>query len=234
MEILKLTIKDREKTGRQAKQVRTEGDVPGVIYGYQTENRNVSSAYNDFAKIYKTGGESSLIDLEVEGGETVKALIKDVQRHPITDRFTHVDFIKVNLDEKIKTEVRLVFTGEAPAVKVLGGSLVTNKDTVEMECLPTDLVNEIVVDISGLETFEDMIRVSDIVLPKGIEILDEQDQVLVTVEAPRTEEEMEAADAADAADTGDVTEIKTEAELKKEAEAADADAEAEGEGEAKS
>lgn len=225
METLKLAIKDREKTGRQAKQVRSEGEVPGVIYGFETENRNISAPYNDFAKVYRTGGESSLIDLQVEGGDTVKALIKDVQRHPITDRFTHVDFFKVNLNEKIRTEVRLVFTGEAPAVKALGGSLVTNKDHVEMECLPTNLVKEIEVDLSGLETFEDLIRVSDLKLPEGVEVLDEPERVLVTVAAPRTEEEMKAEE--EAATEGDVSEVKTEAEVKKEAEEAAAASEEE-------
>lgn len=227
MEKLKLAIKGREKTGRQATQVRNEGGVPGVVYGHDTENLNVSAVYNEFAKVYKTGGESTLIDLEVEGGDTIKALIKDVQRHPITDRFTHVDFFKVNPDEKMTAEIPLVFTGEAPAVKALGGSLVTNKNSVEVECLPKDLVHEITVDVSGLDTFESIIRVSDLKLPEGIEVLDDAERTLVIVQAPRTEEEILAEE--EAAAEGDVSEIKTDAEVKKEGEEAEAAATAEGE-----
>lgn len=225
METLKLATKERAETGRQAKKVRAAGSVPAVIYGRGEESRNVQVAYVDFDKVYRQAGESALIDLDL-GNEQVKVLVKDVQRHPLTDRYTHVDFHKVNLKEKITTEIPLEFVGESAAVKTLGGSLVKSRDYVEIECLPTDLVHEIKVDLSRLATFDDVIRVSDLEIPPGIEILDDADMTIAVVEPPLTEEQLAAMEAADAAPV-DVSAIKTEAEEKKEKEAAAKAAEAE-------
>jgi large subunit ribosomal protein L25 len=94
------------------------------------------------------------------------------------------------MDEKIKTEIPLSFTGESEAVEQLEGSLVTNKDAIEVECLPTDLVSEIEVNISSLKTFEDTIKISDLKIPANIEILHDQDEIIALVEEPRSEEEL--------------------------------------------
>lgn len=214
MEAIKLALKKRDASVK-AKKLRAQSLVPGVIYGHGTENKNVMADYNSFAKAFKAAGESTLLDLEIEGDGTVKALVKDWQVDPLSNRYTHVDFYQVNLKEKLKTEIALNFVGESPAVKALGGSLVKTLDSVLVECLPTDLVNHIDVDISGLKEFDQMIAVKDLVVPPGIEILENADEVLVKVEAPMTEEQLKALETAAPAD---VTAIKTEAEEKKAAE----------------
>jgi large subunit ribosomal protein L25 len=94
------------------------------------------------------------------------------------------------MDEKIKTEIPLTFVGESDAVANLDGTLITNRDEVEVECLPADLVSEITIDISALKTFEDQITVADIKLPNAVEILVEPEEVICFVEEPRSEEEM--------------------------------------------
>lgn len=94
------------------------------------------------------------------------------------------------MDEKIKTEIPLEFVGESEAVKSLEGSLVQNKDSVEVECLPGDLVGEIQIDISVLKTFDDSIHISDITVPHGIEILADAEEMIASVEPPRSEEEL--------------------------------------------
>jgi large subunit ribosomal protein L25 len=94
------------------------------------------------------------------------------------------------MDEKIKTEIPLEFVGESEAVEQLDGSLVTNRDNVEVECLPADLVSEIQVNISELKTFEDSISVKDLAIPQGIEVLTDSEEVIAVVEPPRSEEEL--------------------------------------------
>jgi len=98
------------------------------------------------------------------------------------------------MKEKIHAEVPLNFIGESPAVLNMEGILITNKDSIEVECLPSDLVSEIDVDISVLDDFEKNIKVEDLKIPTGIEILDDIEEVVVTVQEPRSEEELEALD----------------------------------------
>lgn len=215
METITLAAKKRE-AGKGLRALRLGGMVPGVVYGHGLENRNISVPYNEFVKAYRAAGESALIDLDVDGA-LVKALVKDVQVEPISGRFAHVDFYEVNLTEKLTTEIPLNYVGEAPAVKELGGTLVKNLESVEVECLPTDLVHAIDVDVSGLKAFEEKIRVKDLKVPPGIEIKENPEEAVAFVEAPMTEEQIKALESTAPVD---VTAIKTEAEEKKAAEEA--------------
>jgi large subunit ribosomal protein L25 len=221
MEAIKLALKKRDASVK-AKKLRLQSLVPGVIYGHGTENKNVMADYNSFNKAFKAAGESTLLDLEIEGEGTVKALVKDWQVEPLSNRYTHVDFYQVNLKEKLKTEIALNFVGESPAVKEQGGSLVKTLDSVLVECLPTDLVNHIDVDVTVLKSFDDMITVKDLVVPAGIEILENAEEVIAKIEAPMTEDQLKALENAAPID---VTAVKTEAEVKAAAEAEKAAAE---------
>lgn len=184
----KLEAKVRDE---KPKKTRNDGLVPGVIYGKNFENISIAIDQLVFKKLFREAGSSNLIDVQV-GNENYKTLIHEVQQDPITMKPLHVDFFKVNMKEKIHAEIPLEFVGESPAVINLEGILITNKDHVEVECLPSDLVSEINVDISILDDFEKNIKVSDIQVPAGIEILDEPDEVVVLVQEPRSEEELEA------------------------------------------
>ncbi len=222
MEAIALALQPRDgKT--KPKKLRQQSLVPGVIYGHGTENRSVMADYNAFAKAFRAAGESTLMDLQLEGGGTIKALVKDWQVDPLTNRFIHVDFYQVNLKEKLKAEIVLNFVGESPAVKEQGGSLVKTLDHVRVECLPTDLVHAIDVDVTVLKAFGDMIVVRDLKVPSGIEILEQPDATVAKVEAPMTEEQLKALETPAATD---VTAIKTEAEEKKAADEAKKAAEA--------
>lgn len=188
MQEFKLAAKSRSEKGLGG--LRKAGLIPGVVYGRGVASRSVSVEAIPFRKVLAEAGESSLVDLEIEGGEGVKVLIHDIQTDPLRDDVTHVDFLQVRMDEKIVTDIPLAFVGESLAVKGLGGTLVKNHDSLEVECLPGDLVREIEVDITPLATFEDTIRVRDLTLPKGITVLDEPEETVVLVEPPRSDEEM--------------------------------------------
>lgn len=188
-----LTLRAQVRTalGKATKTLRHSGFVPAVLYGHGVDSRSLTVSVNDMQRVYRTAGESTLVDLVVDEQPPVKVIIQDVQRHPVSGQLLHVDFHQVRMTEKIHTDIPLAFTGEALAVKELGGVLVKNLDHLKVEALPGDLVHEISVDVSPLKTFEDIIHIRDLVWPKGIAVLDSPDEVVCLVTPPRSEKELE-------------------------------------------
>jgi len=192
---LSLNAELRNIIGKQVEGLRKQGLIPAVIYGKDVQSQNLTVEYLPFGRLYREGGESTLIDLKIGERAPVKVLVQDVQIDPVTGKFVHVDFRQVKMTEKIKAEALLKFIGEAPAVKELGGTLIKNLDKIEIECLPQDLVHEIKVDVISLRTFEDAIHVKDLKIPDGVEVLVDLDATVATVEAPLTEEEFKELEA---------------------------------------
>jgi len=162
--------------------------IPAVVYGKGIETQSLNVKRSEFEKMFKVAGESNLINLEHEG-QTVKVLIKDIQRNVVKNFVTHIDFYQVNMKEKIKAEIPLHFSGESKAIKELGGTLIKDMDTVEVECLPGDLIDHIDVDISVLNTFDDAIRLNDIKLPQGVELASQTNEMIAAVREPKVEVE---------------------------------------------
>ncbi len=191
-----LTVKIRETLGKKVKTLREKGIIPAVLYGEKIKAISLEVNYKDFEKIYEEAGESTVIKLKVQSPKSKVAdknvLIYDVVRDPVSDKFIHIDFYEVRMDRLITTEVPLVFEGEAPAVKNLEGILVKNITEVEVEALPVNLPHEINVDISVLNTFDDLIHIKDLKVPEGVKILAEPEEVIVSVVPPRSEEELKA------------------------------------------
>jgi large subunit ribosomal protein L25 len=191
-ENLKLSVSIREEKAKKNKKIREMGSVPAIVYGHGLKNIAVKVPLSEFIKIYNKAKESSLVDLIIDNQQPVKVLIQDVQKDPISDKFIHVDFYQVRMDEKIKAKILLNFVGEALAVKELGGVFVSNMDEVEVKCYPKDLVKEITVDISNLKTFNDYIYVKDLKLPAAIEVIDDKSLMVAQVTEPRSEEELKS------------------------------------------
>lgn len=212
MEALKLDAKKREVIGKRVKTLRTEGLIPAVVYGHGIEAKNLTVDYRAFEKLFGKAGESSLIDLAVEGGEPVKVLVHEVQFDPMKGKINHVDFRQVNMKEKLEAEVILKFVGEAPAVKVNGGMLVRVMDALVVRCLPGDLVHEIEIDLTKLVNIGDSVSVSDIAPPPGMEFLARPNDVIVVANAPISEEELASLEAKPDAD---VSAVKVATEEKK-------------------
>jgi large subunit ribosomal protein L25 len=190
----KIELKVASRENASPEKLRKEGIIPGVLYGKEIKNKSLQIKEIDFIKTYQKAGESTLVDLKLGDSNPIKVLIKDVQRNNVTDKIQHVDFYQVNMQNKITAEINLVFTGIAPAVKELNGILVKNTTSIEVKCLPGDLVKEITVDISRLKTFEDMLYVKDIQLPPKIELLTDVGIIIAQVTPPRSDEELKALD----------------------------------------
>jgi large subunit ribosomal protein L25 len=220
-----LEAKTRLEKGRKTDTLRADGFVPAVVYGVGTDPQNLAVDRNQFVKMYKTAGESSIVELQVDGKDALHVLIQDYQVDPLRNEFTHVDFRSIDMNKQIETEVTLVFTGESSAVKGLGGTLLLPRETVAIRCLPSKLLRSIEVDVSALATFDDVIHVSDLQVPEGVEILEDGTFTVALVQAPRTEAEMEALDEAIDEDVASVEGVE-----KKEGEEAEEGAVDEGRG----
>lgn len=194
MEKLTLKAKVRELSKKDLKDVRKAGQIPAVVYGRGFDNQYLLIDAKEYKKVYSAAGESTIINLEIEGKDPLGVIIHDQQKDPLTSQPIHIDFYQVRMDEKIETEIELEFIGEPKAVKELGGILVKSRDSLQVKCLPGDLVKEIKVDVSGLATFDDVMRIKDLDIPEKIEVLDDLNLTVALVTAPRTDAEMEALD----------------------------------------
>lgn len=189
-----LNVQGRAETGKALEKLREAGNIPAVLYGHDVQPVSLSVNYLDFSRAFKTAGESTLIELALDGKKPVNVLVHDVATHPLTGRIMHIDFYQVNMKEEIETDIHLEFIGESEAVKALSGVLIRSLEAVKVRCLPSDLPHALTVDLSQLATFDDAIKVKDIVLPKGVEMLDDIETVIATVAPPRTEAEMASLD----------------------------------------
>lgn len=182
---LKATARDAKA---KAAVLRRKGVVPAVVYGHKT-NMSIQCMERELHLAFARAGESSLVELDVEG-KKIPVLFKDVSFHPVSDREIHVDFYAVDMTKEIETTVPVQFTGEAPAIKTLGGVLVVAHDHVKVRCLPSNLPHHIPVSIAGLEAFHSTVSVKDLIVPKGVKVMDDLSTVLALVQEPRKEEEV--------------------------------------------
>ncbi len=185
-----LKSQPRDVVGKKVKKFRKQGLLPAVLYGHNIKSSNIWVNSLDFVKVLSQSGENTLIELETENGKKVNVLVYDVQKDPLTDKFSHADFFQVQMDKKVETAVPLEFVGEAPAVKELGGVLLKGMDEIEVSCLPVDLPPKIEVDISGLKTFDDYVKIKDISFPEKVNVLVDKETVVAGVTPPRTDEDL--------------------------------------------
>ena len=179
----------QRNTATKPDAVRSQGQVPGVYYGPSEEATSIAMDKNDFLRTWREHGESSIITLERDDGDTVDTLIHDVQLDPVTDMPIHVDFYVFERGKTIQVSVPLEFEGEAPAVKEQNGILVKVLHNVTIEAMPKDLPQSISVDISSLVDFDTTITAGDLALPEGVELADDPEEVVASVDQPHEEPE---------------------------------------------
>ncbi len=168
--------------------LRAERKIPAVIYGGEGVSESLTLGEREFTHLYHTAGESTLIDVSIEGKTPVKALIHDVAYNPLSGAIDHVDLYRVTMTKKINAEIPLVFIGEAPGIKELGGILVKNLQKIKVMCLPADLIASLEVDCTSLHTFNDFVYVRDLHVPAAMTVLEQPGEIVVTLTPPREEE----------------------------------------------
>ncbi len=188
-----LHAKKRTVTRSKVKTLRNEGILPAVMYGAGVESTPIELELRETSKVLAHVGASTLISLKV-GNTNHQVLLREVQRDYIRGDILHIDFLKVSMDVVIRTEVPLELIGESLAVKELGGLLVSGLSEIEVEALPGNLPDKIEVDISSIESMDDVITVADLEIGEGIQVLTSEDEVLASVvyqEEEEIEEEVE-------------------------------------------
>lgn len=210
-----LKAKKRSILGKATRGLRNKNLIPAVIYGHGFESQNIEVDRTLFEKIFRQVGHNTIIDLTIDEKTPLKVLIHDVQYDPLKGEIIHADFYRIKEKEKVTVEVDLKFIGEAPVVKEKGGILVHNLTKIKIEALPKDLIHEVEIDISNLKDFHDLIRVKDIKISPVVKILQDPEEVIVSVAMPKKEEEAAPALAAEATavSTEAVAEEKKEEEI---------------------
>jgi len=194
MGLVKINVFKRTESGKnENRRTRAAGFTPAVIYGADREATMLQLETKEFTKIMKkTGGGSVIFDLSVEGEEDHPiALMKEIQAHPVTDVIFHVDLFEIPRGVPVTVEVPVVFDGEPACVKIEGATVLQTLNSVEVSCLPRELPEQIVLDVSELE-MNDKLYVKDLVTPAGEIITDEETQVLVVKAAAVFVEDEEA------------------------------------------
>lgn len=191
--MLILSAKIRKQLGKKVKNLREKGILPAVLYGPKTKPVSLEIDLKEFDKLFKEAGESSLISLKVEGEgkkkEDYLVLIHQIKKDPLALKPIHVDFYQPDLEKEVTVTMPIIFSGEAPAVKDLGGTLVKNISEVGVRAKPQSLPKEIVVNTESLKTFEDHILIKDLKLPEGVRILKDPEEIIALVSLPEKVEE---------------------------------------------
>ncbi len=181
---------ETRKSGK-AQDLIKSSRVPAVVYGKEMkENELISLEYQEFKKAYSKAGMSTIIDLKI-GDKEIPVLVQSIDIDPAKDTYIHIDFKAVVMGQELTAQVPLRFTGECDAVKLLHGILVYNKESIDVKCLPRNLISEIEVDLSSLVDFNSAITVADLNIPDTINVLIDPETVVVGVTAPRVEKEPE-------------------------------------------
>ena len=192
MEQLDLKAQVRKTTGKGlARALRREGRIPAALYGPKTDSMMLSIDFKEFEQIVKKANVGSvLLNLQIQNGETLTrpAMIKELQTNPVSGAFLHIDFYEIDMQRKINVSVPVVTRGKSAGVEE-GGLLQIVRREIELFCLPTAIPESIEVDISDL-TIGDSIHVREITLPGDVELPEDIDFTVITVLAPKVEEEV--------------------------------------------
>ena len=179
-----LTLKSQPRTllGNIGKKLRRTGLIPAVVYGYNiTTPINISLAYNEFVKVHRNAGSTSVVDLEVDG-KKIHTLVHDLQYHPVKDTYVHIDFLSVNLKKVVEADVPLVFVGVPAPVKQDGAVLNKSIEHITVSALPDSIPHEIEVDLSAIKDVNDAIHVGDLKVGTGITIITDLEEVIASVQ----------------------------------------------------
>ncbi|MDY6877513.1 MAG: 50S ribosomal protein L25 [Chloroflexota bacterium] len=191
-EQVELTAEKRSVLGKQVRQLRRQGWVPAVMYGHDFVSMPLQFEAGNLTRVLSQVGGSQLIRIKVKGQKQPEmALVRDVQRDCIRGTLMHVDFYRVMMTERLTAEVPLSITGESPVMERKEGILLHGISTIEVECLPGDLVDAIEVDLSDLVEIDQALYVRDLAVPAGIEVLTSLEEMIVRVAPLEAEEEEE-------------------------------------------
>lgn len=206
---LELDIAPRSAVGKANKHLRKAGIIPANIYGHKEAPLAVQVEELAFERLRREHGTRNVLSLRQPDGPVQTALIGHVQRDARSGAILHIDFKRVSLRERVEVKIPLHFVGEAPGVKMQGGVLLPLLETLTVDCLASDLIESIKVDISSLTDIDSTLRAGDIKLPDNYKLVTDPGEPVIKVSAPRVEEVATATEAAGAEETVSAPEAET-------------------------
>jgi large subunit ribosomal protein L25 len=201
---LEIDVAARDVYGKQNKRLRTTGVVPGVLFGKTTGSIPVQIDAKALEILYHQAGRTSVVSVSVDGGRPTSAIIKGIQRNPLTGKALHVDLFAVDLSHEMQADIPLVFIGTSAAVEMEAGILFTSLDHLKVRALPADLPHEITVDLTALVDMDATIHVGDLVVDARVTVLNDPDDLVAKVTPPRAEEEIAPVAAEEGVEEGEV------------------------------
>lgn len=201
MKTIELAVERRETRGKnEARRTRSGGKIPAVVYGAGKDTVPINVSLRALSDAFRGGaGENAIFLLKLAGSDQTRhAMIKDMQRDPLSRRLMHLDFVRVLMDTKIRVQVPVEIVGVARGVKVDAGILDFVTREIEIECLPGNIPDHLPVDVTEL-SIGDALRVSDVKAPEGVEIIEDPERVVLHIAHPAHEEVAVAAEAVEAA-----------------------------------
>jgi large subunit ribosomal protein L25 len=182
MEQIELNVQPRIVIGKQVKALRRAGDVPAVLYSRHGDPVVLQVNNRELLRVLTRAGGSRLIKLNIAGAKDAPmALAREVQREPIKGTILHVDFFGVSMTELIKVEIPIRYEGVSPAVTRNEGVLIHNLDSIQIECLPGDLIDSVSIDLTRLDKVGDVIHVSDLKVPETVKLMLEPEVTVARV-----------------------------------------------------
>ena len=195
----------RTVMGKAVKVLRRQGITPLHLYGAGQPSDSLQAGTADLRRVLLRVGTSQPVFVHV-GSDRQLAFVQDIQFHPVRREVLHVDLLRVDVAKTVQVEVPVFLQGEAPAARVLGGTLLQVLSTVLVECLPLEVPQALHADVSGIDDFEKSVRVADLTIPDGVTVITPLEQAVVHAEAPvAPADEEEAAAGAEAAAGGQET-----------------------------
>ena len=177
---ISITCEKRELAGTaNARRMRRAGQIPAVVYGHGLETRSI---FVTKAELDKLAGHNGMVELTCSCGDSQLAIIKEVQRHPISNQILHIDFLGVKADETIDVVIPLHLNGEPVGLRQ-GGQLEQVIHELTVECLPANVPEVLDADVSGLE-LDQALRVADLQLPAGVKVKNDAEEILAHVRLP--------------------------------------------------
>ncbi|MDQ6900121.1 MAG: 50S ribosomal protein L25 [Candidatus Dormibacteraeota bacterium] len=182
---MQLNANSRDSLGKASRKLRHQGLLPAVLYGHRTKAFNLQLDAREFGRVFARVGRTSLIDLVIDHGRPHKVLVKEIQHSPRWHHVVHVDFHQVSLREKLQVEVPVTVSGIPGPVDAGDADVLHVLHNIKVECLPTDIPDVVDVDISGLKEIDEGIRVGDLLLPSGVSVVDDPEEMVVKLTARR-------------------------------------------------
>lgn len=170
----------RSNIGKKTAQLRRAGQLPAIVYGKHMEPTPITLDMRDASRALPTVSSSHLVTIDLEG-KPIRALVRERQRDHIKDFYLHVDFLAVSMTEKLTARVQIVLHGEAPAVKQNLGVLVSGVEQIEVECLPGDLPETIVVDVTVMKEVGDIVKVKDLPIGPRVEVKTDMEELVALI-----------------------------------------------------